>query len=149
MVFDGVEGKKASVTIQHGQMSERYVLAVGARIPGESWKIVSIHPRKSVDKSGTTIDVSELTLVNAETGEKLVLVKSMLANSPGGTAVLSLEGMDREVAGQGEAAILAFARRQRSLHRARHPAHAGGAEGQCTGEVITVSMRQSPAGGKQ
>jgi ankyrin repeat protein len=149
VVFDGVEGKKASLTIQHGQMSERYVLAVGARIPGESWKIVSIHPRKNVDKSGTTIDVSELTLINAESGEKLVLVKSMQANSPGGTAVLSLEGMDREVQvkekqqfslspdGSDRYTVLDIRPTQVVL------------KVNGTGEVITVSMRQSPAGGKQ
>ncbi len=149
VVFDGVEGKKASLTIQHGQMSERYVLAVGARIPGESWKIVSIHPRKNVDKSGTTIDVSELTLVNAESGEKLVLVKSMQANSPGGTAVLSLEGMDREVQvkekqqfslspdGSDRYTVLDIRPTQVVL------------KVNGTGEVITVSMRQSPSAGKQ
>ncbi len=144
VVFDGVEGKKASLTIQHGQMSERYVLAVGARIPGESWKIVSIHPRKNVDKSGTTIDVSELTLINAESGEKLVLVKSMQANSPGGTAVLSLEGMDREVQvkekqqfslspdGSDRYTVLDIRPTQVVL------------KVNGTGEVITVSMRQAP-----
>ena len=149
VVFDGVEGKKASLTIQHGQMSERYVLAVGARIPGESWKIASIHPRKSVDKSGTTIDVSELTLVNSESGGKLVLVKSMLANSPGGTAVLSLEGMDREVQvkekqqfslspdGSDRYTVLDIRPTQVVL------------KVNGTGEVITVSMRQAAAGGKQ
>ena len=149
VIFDGVEGKKASITIQHGQMSERYVLAVGARIPGESWKIASIHPRKNVDKSGTTIDVSELTVVNVETGEKLVLVKSMLANSPGGSAVLSLEGMDREVQvkekqqfslspdGSDRYTVLDIRPTQVVL------------KVNGTGEVITVSMRQAPATGKQ
>ena len=130
-------------------MSERYVLAVGARIPGESWKIASIHPRKNVDKSGTTIDVSELTVVNVETGEKLVLVKSMLANSPGGSAVLSLEGMDREVQvkekqqfslspdGSDRYTVLDIRPTQVVL------------KVNGTGEVITVSMRQAPATGKQ
>lgn len=97
VVFEGVENKRAVITIQHGQMSERHVLAVGNSIPGEGWKVTGIRPRRSVDKSGTTIDVSELALQNPSNGEKLVLVKSMLANAPGGSAVLSLEGMDREI----------------------------------------------------
>lgn len=97
VVFEGVEGKRAVVTIQHGQMSERHVLAVGNSVPGEGWKVAGIRPRRTVDKSGTTLDVSELVLQNPSSGEKLVLVKSMLANAPGGSATLSLEGMDREI----------------------------------------------------
>lgn len=149
VVFDGVESKKASLTIHHGQMSERYVLAVGARIPGESWKITAIRPRSSVDKSGTTVDVSELSLINAETGEKLVLVKSMQANAPGGTAVLSLDGMDREIQvkekqqfslspdGSDRYTVLDIRPTQVVL------------KVNGTGEVITVTMRQADAGEKR
>ncbi|MBS0656823.1 MAG: ankyrin repeat domain-containing protein [Verrucomicrobia bacterium] len=97
VVFEGVEGKRAVITIQHGQLSERHVLAVGNSVPGEGWKVAGIRPRRTVDKSGTTLDVSELVLQSPSTGEKLVLVKSMLANAPGGSATLSLEGMDREI----------------------------------------------------
>ena len=142
VLFDGVEGKKASISIQHGQMSEPYVLAVGARIPGESWKIAAIRPRKSVDKSGTTIDVSELTLVNAESGEKLVLIKSMQANSPGGTAVLSLEGMDREVqVKEKQQFSLAPNDPDRYTVLDIRPTQVV-LKVNGTGEVITVSMRQ-------
>ncbi len=149
VVFDGVEGKKASISIQHGQMSEPYVLAVGARIPGESWKIAAIRPRKSVDKSGTTIDVSELTLINAETGEKLVLIKSMQANSPGGTAVLSLEGMDREIqVKEKQQFSLAPSDPDRYTVLDIRPTQVV-LKVNGTGEVITVSMRQPAAATKR
>ena len=149
VLFDGVEGKKASISIQHGQMSEPYVLAVGARIPGESWKIAAIRPRKSVDKSGTTIDVSELTLVNAESGEKLVLIKSMQANSPGGTAVLSLEGMDREIqVKEKQQFSLAPSDPDRYTVLDIRPTQVV-LKVNGTGEVITVSMRQPPTATKR
>lgn len=149
VVFEGVEGKKASISIQHGQMSEPYVLAVGARIPGEAWKITSIRPRKSVDKSGTTIDVSELTLVNAENGEKLVLIKSMQANSPGGTAVLSLEGMDREiqVKEKQQFSLTPEDANRYTVLDIRPTQVVLKVNG--TGEVITVSMRQPVAAMKR
>lgn len=149
VVFEGVEGKKASITIQHGQMSEPYVLAVGARIPGESWKIAAIRPRKSVDKSGTTIDVSELTVVSAESGEKLVLIKSMQANAPGGTAVLSLEGMDREIqVKEKQQFSIAPSDPDRYTVLDIRPTQVV-LKVNGTGEVITVSMRQAPTATKR
>ncbi len=144
VVFDGVEGKKATITIQHGQLSERYYLALGERIPGESWKISAIRPRKSVDKSGTTVDVSELVLQNSENGEKLVLIKSMLSNSPGGTAVLSLEGMDREiqVKEKQQFTLSPEDKTQFTVLDIRPTQVVLKVNG--TGEVITVTMRETP-----
>lgn len=143
VVFEGVEGKRAVISIQHGQMSERHVLAVGNSIPGEGWKVTGIRPRKSVDKSGTTIDVSELALQNPSSGERLVLVKSMLASAPGGSATLSLEGMDREIqVKEKQQFALGPDENERYTVLDIRPTQVV-LKVNGTGEVITVSMRES------
>ena len=66
----------------------------GGRVPGQPFKVVKLRPRSIFEKdTGRKVDVSELTLVNTETGRKVVLVKGMPANSPDATAVLSY-GLD-------------------------------------------------------
>ncbi len=149
VLFEGVEGKKAAISIQHGQLSERYVLAVGGKVPGETWKVSAIRPRQNVDKSGTTVDVSELLLINPESGEKLVLVKSMQANSPGGSAVLSLEGMDREIqVKEKQQFALGTDDKDRYTVLDIRPTQVV-LKVNGTGEVITVTMRDAERSGRR
>ena len=147
VIFEGVERGRAAVTIQHGQLSERHLLGGGQRVPGEQWKIAAMRAKSTLDKSGSNVDTSELTLVNAETGEKLVLVKSMPTSAPGTTAVLSLEGFDREVSVKAKQQFQLDERDKTrytvvDIRPTQVVLRVNG-----TGEVVTVSMREQ--GGKK
>lgn len=91
VVLDSVwpNGKKAKVSVKGGPSSE---LAVGDSVPGVPYRVTRIRPRSIYAKdTGQPMDVSELTLTQTETGEKVTLVKSMPANAPNSRAVLAVE----------------------------------------------------------
>jgi hypothetical protein len=56
-------------------------LKIGEKIEGTVYKLVSFAP-KTMDKDGLTVDVSELTIENQETGQKIVLVNDKPVNDP-------------------------------------------------------------------
>lgn len=56
-------------------------LKLGESVSNTPYRLVSYEP-KTEDRNGLNIDVSELTIENAETGEKIVLVYDQVVNSP-------------------------------------------------------------------
>lgn len=61
-------------------------LKIGNVIRGTTFKIVGFTEKSDRNKYGTIIDVSELTLENTETGERLNLVKEKIMISPASVA---------------------------------------------------------------
>ncbi len=91
VVLDSVwpNGKKAKVSVKGNPSGE---LSVGDPVPGVPYRITRIRPRSIFAKdTGQPMDVSELTLTQTDTGEKVTLVKSMPANAPNSRAVLAVE----------------------------------------------------------
>ncbi|MBV9656803.1 MAG: ankyrin repeat domain-containing protein [Verrucomicrobia bacterium] len=85
-------GKHARVTVKTDGGKNSVDLAVGDSVPGVPYRVVRIRPRSIYEKdSGQPLDVSELTLTQTETGEKVTLVRSMQANAPNARAVLAFE----------------------------------------------------------
>ncbi len=94
VVLDSVwpNGKKAKVSVRGGAGNGSSELAVGDSVPGVPYRVTRIRPRNIyVKDTGQQSDVSELTLTQTETGEKVTLVRAMSANAPNSRAVLSLE----------------------------------------------------------
>lgn len=56
-------------------------LEMGATIEGTPYKLLSYEPKK-ITKDEIEVDVSELTIENTETGQKIVLVANKEANDP-------------------------------------------------------------------
>lgn len=67
-------------TIDRGDKS--YFVPLGENIPGTKFKTSSFEKKEAPDKDGTKKDVSELTIINTETNEKLVLVLLVVRDSP-------------------------------------------------------------------
>jgi ankyrin repeat protein len=97
IVFDGFEGKKIHVTVREegsdlpdGKAERKLDVETGERVGDTPYVAFKVR-RRDVDEkdTGRPLDMSELTLANPATGQKVVLVKSMPANSPDATAVLS------------------------------------------------------------
>ena len=64
---------------------------LGEDIPGTHFKTVSFERKEVPDKDGTKKDVSELTIINNETKETLVLVLGVVRDSPESYVVLRYE----------------------------------------------------------
>ena len=97
IVFDGFEGKKIHVSVREqnsdlpdGKAERKIDVGPGERVGDTPYVVFKVRQRDVAEKdTGRPLDMSELTLANPATGEKVVLVKSMPANSPDATAVLS------------------------------------------------------------
>lgn len=77
--------KPSDVTVQINTIDrggKTYFLPVGDDIPGTTFKIDSYQQKEVPDKDGTTKDVSEVTVLNKETGEKVVLPLKQVVDSP-------------------------------------------------------------------
>jgi hypothetical protein len=57
-------------------------LHIGEIVAGTKYKLTGYREKYDIDKYGTTIDVSELTLEQVETGDQVTLVKEKRATSP-------------------------------------------------------------------
>jgi hypothetical protein len=82
LIFNGSpdEGQTFAVNPKdHGGRTQ--FLEMGANIEGTPYKLVSYTPKKTT-KDEIEIDVSELTIQNTETGQKIVLVANKEANDP-------------------------------------------------------------------
>lgn len=96
VIFDGFEGNKIHVTIREqgsdlpdGKAERKIDVAPGERVGDTPYVVFKVRHRDVSEKdTGRPLDMSELTLANPATGQKIVLVKSMPANSPDATAVL-------------------------------------------------------------
>jgi hypothetical protein len=78
------------VTVQINTIDQRnktQFLPVGADIPGTKFRIDSYQQKEVPDKDGTMKDVSEVTIVNKETGEKVVLPLKQIVDSPDSYAI--------------------------------------------------------------
>jgi ankyrin repeat protein len=97
IVFEGFDGKKIHLTVREegsdlpdGKAERKIDVETGERIGDTPFVAFKVRRRDVEEKdTGRPLDMSELTLANPATGQKLVLVKSMPANSPDATAVLS------------------------------------------------------------
>jgi ankyrin repeat protein len=97
VVFDGFEGNKIHVTVREegsdlpdGKAERKLEVSPGERIGDLPYVVFKVRHRDVEEKdTGRPLDMSELTLANQTTGQKIVLVKSMPANSPDATVVLS------------------------------------------------------------
>jgi ankyrin repeat protein len=97
VVFDGFDSKKIHVTVREegsdlpdGKAERKLDVSPGERIGDLPYVVFKVRRRDVEEKdTGKPLDMSELTLANPATGEKIVLVKSMPANSPDATALLS------------------------------------------------------------
>jgi hypothetical protein len=80
----------SDVTVQINTIDQRnktQFLPVGADIPGTKFKIDSYKEKEVPDKDGTMKDVSEVTIINKETGEKVVLPLKQIVDSPDSYAI--------------------------------------------------------------
>jgi ankyrin repeat protein len=97
IVFDGFDGKKIHVTVREqgsdlpdGKAERQLEVNPGDRIGDLPYIVFKVRHRDVSEKdTGRPLDMSELTLANPATGQKIVLVKSMPANSPDATVVMS------------------------------------------------------------
>ncbi len=97
VVFDGFDNKKIHVTVREegsdlpdGKAERKLDVGPGERIGDLPYVVFKVRHREVEEKdTGKPLDMSELTLANPATGQKIVLVKSMPANSPDATALLS------------------------------------------------------------
>ena len=97
VMFDGVEGRKAKVKIKAADGEHEATISKGERLPNVPYTVSSIRSRAVTEKdTGRPVDASELTLSNVETGEKVVLVRSMPAG-PNTAAVLSTGAGNPEI----------------------------------------------------
>jgi hypothetical protein len=71
-------------------------LKIGDSIRGTKFKIVRFTEKYDTNNYGTKIDVSELTLENRETGERLTLVKEKIMSSPESVANFVYEWGERK-----------------------------------------------------
>lgn len=67
-------------TIDRGNRS--MFIPLGEDIPGTKFKTISFEKKEVPDQDGTKKDVSELTIINTETKETLVLVLGVVRDSP-------------------------------------------------------------------
>ena len=77
--------KPSDVTVQintKDRGNKTQFLAVGEDIPGTNFKIESFQQKEAPGADKTTIDVSEATVINKETGEKVVLPLKREVDSP-------------------------------------------------------------------
>ncbi len=86
--FSGSPDSGETFTINTRDLSSpTQFLKLGDAVAGTAYKVTSYEP-KSVEKdSGLTVDVSELTVQNQETNEKIVLVYDQEVNYPTGFAL--------------------------------------------------------------
>jgi ankyrin repeat protein len=106
VIFDGADGKKVHLRVREkdsslpdGDAERKEDVALGERVPGVPFVAAKVKRREISEKdTGHPLDVSELTLSNVQTGENVVLVKSMPANSPDATAILSFGEGSPEIA---------------------------------------------------
>ncbi len=56
-------------------------LKIGEMVAGTSYKVVKYEPKK-MDKEGLEVDISELTVENQNTGQKIILVNDKPVNDP-------------------------------------------------------------------
>ena len=87
---DGKPKKPSDTTVQINTIdrgNRTLFLPVGEDIPGTKFKTESFQQKEVPDKDGTTKDVSELTIVNKETGEKVVLPLKTIVDSPDSHAI--------------------------------------------------------------
>jgi hypothetical protein len=71
-------------------------LKIGDSVRGTKFKIVNFTEKYDINKYGTKIDVSELTLENSETREQLTLVKEKVVISPESVANFVYEWGERK-----------------------------------------------------
>jgi hypothetical protein len=67
-------------TVDRG--GKTYFKAIGEDIPGTKFKIDSYEKKEAAGRDGTTIDASEITVINKETGAKVVLPLLQIVDSP-------------------------------------------------------------------
>ncbi len=85
--FNGAEGG-----------SHKAELTQGERIPGAAYTITKLKLHRTTEKdTARPLDMSELTLTDAQTGKKVTLVRGMPASSPDAAAVLTFGGDDKEI----------------------------------------------------
>ncbi len=97
VVFDGFDGKKIHVTVREpgadlpdGKAERKLDVAQGERVGDLPYVVSKVRRRDVAEKdTGRPLDMSELTLENPQNGERVVLVKSMPANSPDASVILS------------------------------------------------------------
>lgn len=85
MSYDINPRNPADVTVQINTVdggSRTYFLEIGKTIPGTSFKVESFQSKEVPGKDGTTRDVSEVTIMNKETGAKVVLPLKQVVDSP-------------------------------------------------------------------
>lgn len=82
LIFTGTPDDGQTFTINAKDTKSRtQFLEIGQMIAGTPYKLLS-YQKKSTTKDEIEIDVSELTIQNTETGQKLVLIANKEANDP-------------------------------------------------------------------
>jgi hypothetical protein len=91
MSYDINPKKKEDITVQINTVdrgNKTLFLTIGADIPNTKFKIDSFNQNEVPGKDGTKKDASELTVVNKETGVKVVLPLGQVVDSPDSYAIL-------------------------------------------------------------
>ncbi len=96
VIFDGFDGKKARVTVREKSADgtvgggRQFSVDTGGRVGDLPYVVTRVRRRNISEKdTGSPRDVSELTLSNLQTGQKITLVRAMPTNSPDATAIVT------------------------------------------------------------
>ncbi len=86
--FSGSPDNGETFTINTRDLqSPTQFLKLGDAVAGTAYKVMNYEQKSETRDSGLTVDVSELTVQNQETGEKIVLVYDQEVNYPTGFAL--------------------------------------------------------------
>jgi hypothetical protein len=80
--IDARNAQNTSVQINTVDSGRTYFVAMGALIPGTTYKVESIESKEVKDKDGVPTDAAVLTVVNTRNGLKVPLPKGQIVNSP-------------------------------------------------------------------
>ena len=87
--FEAKNGDTILINAQDIQDAPTYFVKVGQMIKDTKFKVVGFQPKSRTESNGMVRDVSEVTVENQETKEKVVLPKNEDVNSPTTFAVMN------------------------------------------------------------
>jgi hypothetical protein len=89
IVLEAVEGDKARLKRTESGDSRVETVKAGDTLKGLQLTVEKVESKKDVDKNGDAVDLSEVTLADSTTKEKVVLMKDLPAKTSASYAVLS------------------------------------------------------------
>lgn len=88
VVLESVEGDKAKIKHPDQTDGRMETIKVGDTVKGLPLKVIKVESRKDTDKNGELADLSQVTLEDPSTKEKIVMTKDLPAKTSASYAVL-------------------------------------------------------------